>query len=246
MPTAYAFATNSLTPLLRCVDVCYTRFHAAEYAASRRDTTASTPLPTHSPLFKTGYEDYMEKRMAENDSFPGGVSAKPELPAVEPAVAKSAYEEYIASRSSAPSVAYVAPETVAEPPPAKSAYEEYAYSAYEDYLASRTAAPTTVFVEPVEPTVEPAAATSQYEEYMRSRSEAAVIVEPVEQAVEPAVANSPYQEYAQSRSDAPAGTPVSPVADPMTGLGFATRDPEPDVVHFGDWAGLAKKFGIGA
>ena len=121
---------------------------AAEYVAAKGKATA-VPLPEATPLFKTGYEDYMQKRMddaaaASPTTTPTGFEEYIQVEAVEPAAPAplSAYEAYMQSRGMAtPAAAPVVPEAPA-PPSAQ-------MSAYEEYVAMRSAAEAPpVAVEP--------------------------------------------------------------------------------------------------
>ena len=120
---------------------------AAEYVAAK-NTAATVPLPEATPLFKTGYEDYMQKRMddaaaASPSTTPTGFEEYIQVQAVEPAAAPlSQYEMYMQSRGTAtPAAAPVVPEAPA-PPSAQ-------MSAYEEYVAMRSAAEAPpVAVEP--------------------------------------------------------------------------------------------------
>lgn len=185
---------------------------AADYTTSRQQTTPATvSLEPPTALFRAGYEDYMEKRMANK---PPGVHI------MTPAEAKSLYqeylmyaertfEEYVASRSAAepravstaPPAVFIEPETIAT---VKSKFE-LVKSQYEDYLASRLIGPASAFVEPEAAFVEPEAAVvdspavkSHYEEYVASQ----------------------YDQYMASRSASQSAAPIEPQENRMSGLGF--------------------------
>lgn len=232
-----AFAPNALvmpasgmrTPTMAASNVQMMSTYA-EYVAAK-NTAAAVPLPEATPLFKTGYEDYMQKRMddaaaASPSTTPTGFEEYIQVQAVEPAAAPlSQYEMYMQSRGMAtPAAAPVVPEAPA-PPSAQ-------MSAYEEYVAMRSAAEAPpVAVEPPAVTGYEAyaapAALSAYEEYMQNRDaeatrDAAATVAPVapEAAVpieEAAVPMSAYDEYRKMRAamDAPvAAAPAAPAAAP--------------------------------